>query len=120
MVDWLAAWGVSELGGFLLKDVFAPLVKGALEDYTKDFFKDCISDFSDIAKPEPLKKVVGKALKEFLILVQDELLTWDKSKADIRDQYGAALKKFGVAEGVMLDLVQWRYEMSSMSHNSNR
>ncbi len=93
-MEWLVAWGVSNLAGFVFTEVLAPLAKGTLEDYTKDFFKGCISDLTKIANREPLKKSVGQALKEFLLLVQDELQAWGLSKAEIRDKYNRAIKQF--------------------------
>jgi hypothetical protein len=39
---------------------------------------------------------------------------------DLRTRGLWLIKQLGVAEGVMLELVQWTDEMSSMSHNSNR
>ena len=73
MLDWFAAWGVYSVTGFVFREVLTPLAKGTLEDYTKDFLKDCIRDFSGRFEADTLNTVVGKALKEFLVLVQQEL-----------------------------------------------
>jgi hypothetical protein len=73
MVDWLLVWGVNTVAGFVFTEVLAPLAKGALEDYVKDFFKDSIKDFTGLFQKDTLQTVVGKALKEFLQLVQQEL-----------------------------------------------
>lgn len=93
MVDWLAVWGVYTVAGFVFKDVLAPLAKGALEDYVKDFFKDSIKDFRGLFERDTLQKVVGKALKEFLQLVQQELEDADLSEAELQ-LYIKPLKQF--------------------------
>lgn len=93
MGDWLAVWGVYTVAGFVFKDVLAPLAKGALEDYVKDFFKDSIKDFTGLFERDTLQKVVGKALKEFLQLVQQELEDADLSEAELQ-LYIKPLKQF--------------------------
>ena len=94
VVEWLAVWGVKEVGGFLFQEVFLPLAQGTLEDYTKDFFKDCISDVANFSPSTPFKKAVGKALKEFLLLLQEELEYRDISKQEIKKKYKKAVKQF--------------------------
>jgi len=94
MLDWLVLWGVQGLGNFLFIEVLKPLAKGALEDYTTDFFKDCIADFTGLGDPQPLHQALGEALKVFLWLVQDELLTWGLSEAEVRDRYERPIQTF--------------------------
>ncbi|MCP2732342.1 NACHT domain-containing protein, partial [Limnofasciculus baicalensis] len=93
MLDWLVAWGVSSAVGFAFKEVLAPLAKGALEDYTKDFFKERIKDFTGLFEKDTLQTVTGKALKEFLALVQDKLAEADVPEEDL-PQYVKPLKQF--------------------------
>jgi len=93
MVDWFVAWGVSSLTGFVFRDVLMPLAKGTLEDYTKDFLKDCIRDFSGLFENDTLNTVVGKAVKEFLVLVQQELEDAEVSQVEV-EEYSPALTKF--------------------------
>ncbi|MEQ8538845.1 MAG: HEAT repeat domain-containing protein [Coleofasciculus sp. D1-CHI-01] len=93
MVDWFVVWGVSSLTGFVFREVLAPLAKGTLEDYTKDFLKDCIRDFSGLFEDDTLNTVVGKALKEFLVLVQQELEDAEVSEVEV-EEYSPALTKF--------------------------
>nr|WP_229424080.1 hypothetical protein [Moorena producens] len=69
MLDWLAVWGISSAGGYLAKEVIGPLAKEALEDYTKDFFKESIKDYTGLSDQTTQKKLFGKALKEFVALV---------------------------------------------------
>jgi predicted NACHT family NTPase len=93
MVEWLTVWGVYTVAGFVFAEVLAPLAKGALEDYTKDFFKGCIKDFTGLFEQDTLKKIVGKALKEFLQLVQQELEDADFSEEELK-AYTKPLKEF--------------------------
>ncbi|MBD1934363.1 HEAT repeat domain-containing protein [Funiculus sociatus] len=84
MVDWLLVWGVNTVAGFVFTEVLAPLAKGALEDYVKDFFKDSIKDFTGLFQKDTLQTVVGKALKEFLQLVQQELEDAELSEEQLK------------------------------------
>ncbi len=93
MVEWLVAWGVSEVVGLIVKEVLAPLIKGALEDYTKDFFKGCIKDFTNILEPKPLKKAVVQALVEFLEQMNQELQDADVPEEEL-EHYIKPLQQF--------------------------
>jgi HEAT repeat protein len=92
MVDSLAAWGVTNAMGFAFKDVLLPLIKGGIEDYAKDSLKDKIKG---IVKDEH-RQAIGKALKEFLSLFQDELqgIEEELTVERIAAQFGAAMKQF--------------------------
>ena len=92
-MDWLSIWGVQQTS-FVFLNVIKALAKEALEEYVKDFFKDCLSDSLQGAAPEPLKKAVGKAVKEFLLIAQEELEYQDLSGAEIRDYYESSIKQF--------------------------
>ncbi|MDE5110652.1 MAG: NACHT domain-containing protein, partial [Trichodesmium sp. St7_bin2_1] len=64
------------LVGFFVKEVLGKLGKEALEDYVKDFFKQCITDFKDRIgdrEKKHLEKATADAIKEFLDLVEQEL-----------------------------------------------
>ncbi|NEP67303.1 HEAT repeat domain-containing protein [Moorena sp. SIO3A5] len=93
MLDWLAIWGISSAGGYLAKEVIGPLAKEALEDYTKDFFKESIKDYTGLSDQNIQKKLLGKALKEFVALVEEELEDADLSKQDVK-QYTKPLKQY--------------------------
>ncbi|MBD2537384.1 NACHT domain-containing protein [Coleofasciculus sp. FACHB-SPT36] len=84
MVDWLVVWGVHTVAGFVFTEVLAPLAKGALDDYVKDFFKDSIKDFTGLFQKDTLQKAAGKALKEFLQLVQQELEDAELSEEQLK------------------------------------
>ncbi len=72
-MEWLVLWGVQNFAGFIFKEVVGKLAKSALEDYVKDFFKDSIKDLVGLAKEKPLRVAFGKAITEFLYIVQGEL-----------------------------------------------
>jgi len=93
MLDWLAIWGVYTVAGFVFTEVLAPLAKGALEDYVKDFFKDSLKDFTGLFQKDTLQTVVGKALKEFLQLVQQELEDAEVSEEELK-AYTKPLNQF--------------------------
>lgn len=93
MVDWLAVWGVANAVGFVFKPILEDLAKDAAKDYTKDFFKDCLKSVLRLPKKEPLDIAAGKALKEFLQLVQQELEDADLSEEELR-LYIKPLKDF--------------------------
>ncbi|NEO90062.1 MAG: NACHT domain-containing protein [Moorea sp. SIO3G5] len=93
MLDWLAIWGLSSAGGYLAKEVIGPLAKEALEDYTKDFFKESIKEYTGLSDQNTQKKLFGKALKEFMDLVEEELEDAELSKQDVK-QYNKTLKQY--------------------------
>jgi hypothetical protein len=61
MVELWTALGVSILKDLVLKEILLKLGKEALEDYVKDFFKDCIKEGVQLAQPDVLKKALGEA-----------------------------------------------------------
>ncbi|AOY82259.1 HEAT repeat domain-containing protein [Moorena producens JHB] len=93
MLDWLALWGISSAGGYLAKEVIGPLAKDALEDYTKDFFKESIKDYTGLSEQDTQKKLLVKALKAFVALVEKELKVADLSKQEVK-QYTKPLKQY--------------------------
>ena len=88
--DFAVAVGLTGLA----KEVLGPLLKGSLEDYTKDFFKGCIEDVVGLAEQEPVQKAMGKALKAFVELMLAELEYVGLTGAEIRDFYQPALRAY--------------------------
>jgi|GEM_PF-901695 HEAT repeat protein len=89
MVDPVSAGLVWLLVGPILQD----LAKAALEDYVTDFFKDSIKDVEGLAKKPFAQNAVIGALKDFLILFEEELERSGLDKKQIR-QYLQPLKQF--------------------------
>nr|NMG09376.1 NTPase [Brasilonema sp. UFV-L1] len=96
-MDLLTAWGVSTAVGFLFQPVmkqFAQdLGKDLLKDILKDVFKGIPSQILQKLKKEEIDIAAGKALKEFLSLVQQELQDADIPDNQVRD-YNKPLEKF--------------------------
>lgn len=92
MVDWLAFWGVANAAGFVFKPILEELTKDAAKDFVKDFFKDSLKHVL-LHEKDPRTVASGKAIKELLQLVQQELKFRRLSEAEIK-QYTKALKQF--------------------------
>ncbi|MEG4289034.1 HEAT repeat domain-containing protein [Microcoleus sp. C2C3] len=81
------------LGWLLVQPILTELAKAALDDYVKDFFKDCIKDVEGIAKKPFAQNAVRDALKSFIILFEQELERSQLDKKQIQ-QYLQPLKQF--------------------------
>jgi len=89
--EWLAAIGVSSAIGFVYEQVLKDLFMEGMKDYVKDFFKDKIKDIERLAQAKPVQVAVGKALKEFLAVIQQELQELGVSDLKV---YTRSLKQF--------------------------
>ena len=72
MLDWLAVWGVSSAVGLVFKPILEDLAKEGAKDFAKDFFKDSLKHVL-LRENDPRQIAAGKAIKEFLQLVQQQL-----------------------------------------------
>ena len=96
-MDWLALWGIQTAVGFL----FTPVMQKFAEDLGKDLLKDVLKDVIkglpgnvlQLLAKEDIDKAVGKAIKEFLEILQQELFIADLSEDEIK-QYNQSLTKF--------------------------
>ncbi|MEA5582786.1 HEAT repeat domain-containing protein, partial [Nodularia harveyana UHCC-0300] len=93
MIDWLAIWGVTQAVGFIFKPIFEDLAKDMAKDWAKDFLKSIPQRFLDKLKKEDIEIAAGKALKEFLQLMQQELEDADLEDVELK-KYIQPLKKF--------------------------
>ena len=82
------------LTSFVFEEVIVPIVKGALEDYTKDMLKGVISEAVIAANPSVMGQAVRKALREFLEIFQDELESCACSAQEIRRNYKTPVSQF--------------------------
>lgn len=87
MVDLLVVWGVMQAVGFVFRPILVDLAKDAAKDFAKDFFKDSLKSVLRLPSQEPLQVAAGKAIKEFLQLVQQELEDADLDAKEIQQQY---------------------------------
>lgn len=92
MVDWLLLWGATQAIGVLVYPILQDLAKEGAKDFTKDFFKDSLKHVV-LREKDPRNIAAGKAIKEFLQLVQQELKDADVSEAQLQ-QYTQPLKEF--------------------------
>jgi hypothetical protein len=108
MVDWLIVWGAVEAAGILIKPVLEDLAKDSAKDYAKDFFKDCLKKVIRLPEKDVQKEAYGKALKEFLELVQQELENAGYQEAQVK-QYIQPFKQF-VGNGQVSALLGQAFE----------
>lgn len=77
-LDWLAIWGVKTAGSFLLQPVLTDLAKDLGKDTAKDLVKDWlkagIGKVVKLPEQDEYKEAIGKAVKVFTELVEDELI----------------------------------------------
>ena len=100
MTDWLVIWEVTQGVGFLFKPILEDLAKDAAKDCIKDFFKTSLGNvIKDLINKEPLQKAIGKAIKEFLELVQQELEDEDLDENQLK-KYILPFKKLLKNESV--------------------
>jgi predicted NACHT family NTPase len=92
MLGWLAIWGVSQAVGIVVYPILQDLAKEGAKDFAKDFFKDSLKHVV-IREKDPRNIAAGKAIKDFLQLVQQELKDADVSDAQL-PQYTKPLKEF--------------------------
>jgi hypothetical protein len=88
----VAATGV-ELGKLVLEQVLN-LGKAALEDYVKDFFKDCVQSGVARANAETLKKPMAEALGFFIKRFIKELQVNDVPDTSIEHHFKGAIRRF--------------------------
>jgi len=89
MVDPVSA----SLGWLLVQPILTELAKAALDDYVKDFFKDCIKDVEGIAKKPFAQNAVREAIKYFIQCFEQELQRSHLDKKQIQ-QYLQPLHQF--------------------------
>ena len=92
-MDLLVVWGVAQTAGFVFKPILEELskdlgniAKDAAKDWTKDLFKGIPGNALKRLQKQDIDIAAGKALKELLLLVQQEL-----EDAEIEDK---ELKQF--------------------------
>ncbi|MHC5598253.1 MAG: NACHT domain-containing protein [Nostoc sp.] len=94
MLDWLAIWGVTQAAGLIFKPILEDLAKDAAKDWAKDLLKGIPGKILKKLKKEDIEIAAGKALKEFLQLMQQQLKVRCKlTESEIKD-YTTDIKKF--------------------------
>jgi predicted NACHT family NTPase len=98
-MEWLVIWGVAKAAGLLAKPILEDFAKDTGKDFAKDFFKDGLKKVIHLPEPNILKEAYGKALKEFLQLMEQELVNANCRSEQIRE-YIEPLKQFATREDV--------------------
>ncbi|MEH2334196.1 hypothetical protein [Nostoc sp.] len=94
MLDWLAIWGVTQVAGFIFKPILEDLAKDAAKDWAKDLLKGIPGKIVQKLKKEDIEIAAGKALKEFLQLMQQQLKIRCKLAETEIQEYTKDIKKF--------------------------
>ncbi|OUL34396.1 hypothetical protein BV372_14020 [Nostoc sp. T09] len=94
MIDWLAIWGVTQATAFIFKPILEDLAKDAAKDWAKDLLKGIPKKIVDKLKKEDIEIAAGKALKEFLQLMQQQLKVRCKLPEEEIKDYTKDIKKF--------------------------
>jgi HEAT repeats/NACHT domain len=103
MIDWLVMWGATQAAGLVVKPILEEFAKDTGKDFAKDFFKDALKKVIHLPEPNILKEAYGKALKEFLQLMEQELINANCREEQIRE-YIQPLKQFVQREDVAATL----------------
>ncbi|QIR36349.1 NACHT domain-containing protein [Tolypothrix sp. PCC 7910] len=93
MVDLLAVWVGVQAAGFIFKPILEDLAKDAAKDWAKDVLKGIPKNILDKLKKEDIEIAAGKALKEFLLLMQQDLQDSGLSEDEIK-KYIQPIKHF--------------------------
>jgi len=93
MLDWLAVWGATQAVGLVFKPILEDLAKDAAKDWAKDLLKGIPGKILAKLKKEDIEIAAGKALKEFLQLMEQDLKDGDFSEDEIK-KYQQPLKQY--------------------------
>ncbi|QLE39740.1 NACHT domain-containing protein [Nostoc sp. C052] len=94
MLDWLAMWGVTQAAGLIFKPILENLAKDAAKDWAKDLLKGIPGKIFQKLKKEDIEIAAGKALKEFLQLMQQQLKVRCKLAETEIKEYTTDIQKF--------------------------
>jgi hypothetical protein len=111
-IDWLTLWGVTQAAGFLFKPVLESLAEDAVKDIAKDKIKASFGSVFKAASRDTLTRAYGRAVKELLQLIQDELIANDIAEAQV-EAWNDDVKLFIRSQGVQQTLRRAFSESSS-------
>jgi predicted NACHT family NTPase len=101
-LEWLAIWGVKTAGSFVLQPVLADLAqdlgKDTAKDLVKDWLKAGIGKVVKLPERDEYKEAIGKAVKIFTELVEDELIDLNVDANGIRAYTPAIVELLKVPE----------------------
>jgi hypothetical protein len=73
VIDWLVLWGVTKATGALVRPVLEDFAKDLAKDSAKGVVKPYFGKLFEPVKKEAHEKAIGKALKELVQLIDDEI-----------------------------------------------
>ncbi|OKH32890.1 NTPase [Nostoc calcicola FACHB-389] len=119
MLDWLAIWGVTQAAGFIFKPILEDLAKDAAKDWAKDLLKGIPSKIVQKFKKEDIEIAAGKALKEFLQLMQQQLKVRCKlGETEIKD-YTQDIKKF-LSDRLVIEILGKAFDINCDSLDAKK
>ncbi|MFN6538657.1 MAG: HEAT repeat domain-containing protein [Nostoc sp. EkiNYC01] len=119
MLDWLAIWGVTQAAGFIFKPILEDLAKDAAKDWAKDLLKGIPSKIVQKLKKEDIEIAAGKALKEFLQLMQQQLKVRCKlGETEIKD-YTQDIKKF-LSDRLVIEILGKAFDINCESIDAKK
>ncbi|MFN6444339.1 MAG: HEAT repeat domain-containing protein [Nostoc sp. DedSLP05] len=119
MMDLLAIWGVTQAAGLIFKPILEDLAKDAAKDWAKDLLKGIPGKILEKLKKEDIEIAAGKALKEFLQLVQQQLKVRCKlSETEIKD-YTQDIKKF-ISDKLVIGILGKAFDINCESLDAKK
>ena len=79
--DWLIIWGATQL---LARPVLEDLAQDFAKDLAKDYVKGCFGNVFKSLSKEGAQKALGRAIKELLQLMEDELLDNGQTEEQVK------------------------------------
>jgi predicted NACHT family NTPase len=113
VVDWLAVWGITQAVGFAFKPIFEELAKDVAKDWAKNLLKSIPKNILQQLTKEDIEIAAGKALKEFLQMMQQELEDSDIEESELQ-QYTQPLNQF-IHEPVLTDILSNSFQAEYQS-----
>jgi predicted NACHT family NTPase len=99
MPDPLTLWIAAQAAGLVFRPILEDIVKDTGKDFAQDFFKGVLKKVIHLPDRDVLKEAHIKALKEFLQLIEQELVNVNCRAEQIRE-YIEPLKQFVRREDV--------------------
>ncbi|MBN3897675.1 MAG: HEAT repeat domain-containing protein [Nostoc sp. NOS(2021)] len=114
MLDWLAIWGVTQVAGFIFKPILEDLAKDAAKDWAKDLLKGIPGKIVHKLKKEDIEIAAGKALKEFLQLMQQQLKVRCKLAETEIKEYTGDIQKF-ISDKLVTEIIGKAFDINCES-----
>jgi hypothetical protein len=104
-LDWLFIWGVTQATGALVKPVLEDFAEDVVNDSAKEYVKRCFGNVFKPLQKDAHEKALGKALKELVQLIDDELRNAGVPESQT-EAWAGDVKQFRRAEALQTALRQ--------------